>query len=435
MESYVIGLIGLAVLLALMLLGVPISFSFFLVGGVGIYLIGGLKALSLLATTPWAWSTDFTMMSIPLFVMMGYLMYQSGVGADLYEVCYNWFGHFPGGLAMATTLACACFAAVCGSSMATAAAMGAVSIPEMHKRNYKSTLIGGSVAAGGTLGILIPPSIPFIIYGLIVERPVGTLFIAGILPGILLTFLYILTIYIQVKKNPALAPLVPPFSWKERFISLRYFWGAALIFLLVMGGIYGGIFTPTEAAAIGCSGAFVLTIVRGRFNKSTIQQAILASVRTTSMIFLIFIGGTVFNAFIALSGMAREIATFFSTLPLPPLVILSFILFTYIPLGCLMDSLALLVLTTPIYLPIFNLFGFDLIWVGVLMVILIEIGLITPPMGLNLFVIKDVSASSKQISLREVYKGVVPFIMIDVVALAILVIFPGISLFLPRLMR
>jgi C4-dicarboxylate transporter DctM subunit len=216
---------------------------------------------------------------------------------------------------------------------------------------------------------------------------------------------------------------------------LRYFWGAALIFLLVMGGIYGGIFTPSEAAALGCSGAFILSILKRRLNKSMIIQTILSSVRTTSMIFLIFIGGTVFNVFVALSGMAREIAAFFGALPLPPIVILSFILFTYIPLGCLMDSLALLVLTTPIYLPIFNLFGFDLIWIGVLMVVLIEIGLITPPMGLNLFVIKDVAASSKQVSLGEIYKGVVPFILIDLVALAFLMFFPQISLFLPSLMR
>ena len=435
MESTLIGLIGLVLLLLMILIGIPISFSFFLIGGLGIYMIGGIKALSLMATVPWSWATNFTMMAIPLFVLMGFFTFHSGVSADLYETGYKWLGSLPGGLAMATSVACTGFAAVSGSSMATAAAMGAVAIPEMRKRKYKPSLIGGSIAAGGTAGIMIPPSIGFIVYGLIVEQPIGLLFIAGILPGLLVTVLYLGAIYVHVSRNPAIAPQAPPFSWRERIFSLKNIWGIAILISLVMGGIYGGIFTPTEAAAVGCSGAFILMLARRRLTKQTLRESVLSAVRVTSMLFLIFMGGMVFNVFIALSGLARVIGDVVGSLPLPPVAILGILLITYLPLGCLMDSLALIVLTVPLYIPIFETFGFNLIWIGVLLVRIIEIGLITPPMGLNLFVIKDVAASTGDIPLGEIYRGVVPFLIMDLLSLVILVLCPQISLFLPSTMR
>jgi len=333
---------------------------------------------------------------------------------------------------MATIAGCAGFAAICGSSIATTTTIGAVALPEMRSYKYAPTLSIGSIAAGGTMGILIPPSAGFILYGIINEESIGKLFMAGIFPGILLSLLFMLTIYLLVKRNPDLAPAAPKISWRESIGAVKHFWGVALLFLIVMGGIYSGIFTPTEAAAVGALCTFVIALIRGKLNKAALARVFLSMLGTTGMVFLILIGAIFFGYFLAASRLTIAMADLVVALPLPPLIILLTILFLFLILGCVMDPFAMLMIVVPILVPIIKNMGYDPIWFGVLTVIMMELGMITPPVGMNVFIMKGVAGD---VSMHVIFKGLFPFVLAMCVCVALIVIFPQIALFLPETMH
>ena len=333
---------------------------------------------------------------------------------------------------MAAIVGCAGFAAICGSSLATAATMGSVALPEMKKYRYDPSLATGSIAAGGTLGILIPPSIGFVIYGVLIEESIGKLLLAGILPGILLTFLYVLTIYVICKLKPERGPAGPRFTLKERIASLSGSWGMILLFILVMGGIYFGIFTPTEAAGVGAFGAFLITIFRRRMSLTTLVQCLLDSARITTMIFLIVIGANILTYFLSTSQLPMRLSEFLETQHLNRYVILCAILLLYTILGCIMDGFSMIILTIPVLFPLIRAFSFDTIWFGVLMVIVLEMGLITPPVGLNVFILKGVA---DDIPMNVIFRGIWPFLIACVMAIILIILFPQIATFIPYRMK
>lgn len=433
MSSEAIGILGIFVLFALLSLRIYIGVAMALVGFLGFAYLSGLSTgLSLFGMVPYSTGSAYTFSVIPLFVLMGQFAFHSGMSHDIYRSVYRWLGHLPGGLAMATIMGCAGFAAICGSSLATAATMGTVSLPEMKKYNYNESLATGSIAAGGTLGILIPPSIGFVIYGILTEESIGKLLLAGILPGLLLTGLYMLSIYLVCRFKPGMASPGPRATWKEKFLSLTGTWSMLLLFMLVMGGIYLGAFTPTEAAGVGASGALLIALVKGKMNLSVIHKALLESMRTTAMIFLILIGADIFTLFLGITKLPMQLADFIGGLALPKYVILGAILFLYVILGCVLDGIAMIVLTIPILFPVVESLGFDVIWFGVLMVIVLEMGLITPPVGLNVFVIKGVAPD---VPLAKIFRGVLPFLGASVLAIIVIMIFPQIALFIPTQMK
>ncbi len=428
-----IGILSLGLFFLLVALGMPIGFTFATVGFLGFALVRNLDAaLNLLAAVPYTWGSTYTMIVIPLFVLMGQFAFHSGISGDLYTAAYKWVGRRPGGLALATNLACTGFAACTGSSLASAATMGIIAIPEMKKFNYHPRLATGCVAAGGTLGILIPPSVIFIIYGVLTGTSIGKLFIAGILPGALLSLFFSGLIYGMCRRNPALGPRGPLFSWREKVASLRGVGGVLFLFVLVIGGIYGGIFTPTEAGATGALGGFLILLLRGRMTVGVLISSLRDTVRTTAMIFMILIGAQIFNGFLALSGIPVIIARWIGTLSVPPHAILSVILALYIPLGMIMDALPMILLTLPTIFPIITRLGFDPVYFGVLVCVMCELANISPPMGMNLYIIRGVA---KDVRLEEIIMGAFPFMIVMLICVAILVPFPQISLFLPGLMK
>jgi tripartite ATP-independent transporter DctM subunit len=433
LEPAIVGIICLLLFFLLVFLGMPIGFSFAIVGFLGFIVIRNLnQALGLLGLIPYSWCSGYMLVVIPLFVLMGQFAFHSGISGDLYSTGYKWVGRQPGGLALATQLACTGFAACSGSSLASAATMGVVSLPEMKKYNYSPRLATASVAAGGTLGILIPPSIIFIVYGLMTETSIGKLFIAGIIPGLILSSLFLVLIYVMCRRNPQLGPCGPHFSWNAKFRSLWKTWGMLALFLLVIGGIYFGIFTPTEAGAIGAFGAFLITIIRRRMTRKILLTTLKGTVQTTAMIFMIVIGAQIFNSFLALSGVPAMIAEWIAALPLPRYAILVAILLLYIPLGMVMDALPMILLTLPTLFPVVVDLGFDPILFGVLVVLMSELANISPPMGMNLYIVKGVA---KEVPIEQIILGVVPFAIVMLAFIAILIAFPQISLFLPGLMR
>ncbi|MFC1910481.1 TRAP transporter large permease, partial [Chloroflexota bacterium] len=388
------------------------------------------SAFSKLAQTAYSMSSSYLLAVIPLYMLMGEFAYNAGVTHDAYRVIYKWAGHLPGGLAMATIGGSAGFAAVCGSSSAAAVTMMSMAYPEMTKRNYASSLSLGSVAAGGTLGILISPSGAFVLYGLVTEQSIGKLFLSGIFPGILLTIVFMISIFIECKINPRLAPPGPASSWGEKFDSLRGIWSVSILFAVVMGGIYLGVFTVTEAAGVGVIIAFFLVIIRRRLTRRTIASAFMNTIRTTGMIFTIIVGAMLFNYFLVLSGLTIATANFITSLTLPPIGILCAILFLFVIFGCIMDSWAMLLILVPILYPVVLALDFDPIWFGCLTVIMVEFGLLTPPVGINVFI---VAGMAKGVSIYSIYRGIVPFILSQVICVAILIAFPQIVLFLPYL--
>ena len=433
MDPAIVGIMCLLLFFILVFLGMPIGFSFAIVGFLGFIAIRNLnQALSLLGMIPYSWCSSYMLVVIPLFVLMGQFAFHSGISGDLYATGYKWVGKQPGGLALATQLACTGFAACSGSSLASAATMGVVSLPEMKKYNYSPRLATACVAAGGTLGILIPPSIIFIIYGLITETSIGKLFIAGILPGLLLSVLFLVLIYVMCRRNPKLGPGGPHFSWKERLSSLWGVWGMLALFFLVIGGIYFGIFTPTEAGAIGASGALLITIIRRKLTWNVLITTLRSTVQTTAMIFMIVIGAQIFNSFLALSGVPAMIADWLANLPMPRYAVLSAILLIYVPLGMVMDALPMILLTLPTLFPVVVGLGFDPVLFGVLVVLMCELANISPPMGMNLYIVKGVA---KEVPIEQIILGIVPFAILMIAFIAVLIIFPQISLFLPGLMR
>ncbi len=432
MTPEMIGVLGIVALFALLALRMYIGMGMALLGFLGLcYVVGVPAGTSILGITPMAEGSSYTLSVIPLFVLMGQFAFVSGVSRDIYDTAYAWMGHYRGGLAMATILACCGFAAICGSSLATGATMAMVSIPEMNKYKYDPRLSTGCIAAGGTLGILIPPSIGFVIYGILTEQSIGKLFMAGFVPGIMLGSLFIAAIYLQCKVNRDLGPCGPAVTWKAKIRSLQGTWGMLVLFMIVMGGIYLGVFTPTEAAGVGAFGAMLFALWRRKLNLASLTQVLMDTGKTTAMIFLIIIGANIFSAFLGLTKLPMGLADFVAGLALPRIVILAVVIAIYVALGCVMDCYAIMILTIPILFPVIQALQFDPIWFGVLMVIVLEVGLITPPVGLNVFVIKG---AAPDVPLTTIFQGIWPFLLAAIAAIVILTIFPQIATFLPNMM-
>lgn len=431
MSPELVGIIGIVILIILLLFRVTIGLAMALVGFLGFAYISGFKpALGILATQPYSVVANYTISVIPLFLLMGSIAANTGMGTDLYKTAYKWLGQLKGGLAMATIGACSLFAAICGSSIATSVAIGKVALPEMKKYGYDSALATGSVAAGGTLGILIPPSLGFILYAILTEQSVGLLFIAGILPGILLTLLFITQIGIQVTWKASLGPTGPKTSFLEKIVSLKSTYAMVALFLFVMGGIYFGFFTPTEAGALGVFGAVVISIIRRKLTFKNSGQSLLQTSISTAMVLLMLVGAMIFMRFLAVSKLPFMLATFVTELAVPPIVILSLIVLIYIILGMFLDIISSMILTVPIIFPAIIAMGFDPIWFGVIVVLCMELGMITPPVGLNVFALAAVT----DVPLTTVFRGTLPFALTLMIGIILVIIFPQIALFLPRLM-
>jgi C4-dicarboxylate transporter, DctM subunit len=431
MSPEVVGLVGLVLLVVLLFMRVWVGTVMAVIGFLGFAYITTFKsALIIIGAVPFSTISNETVASVPLFILMGVIVSNTGVATDLYHTAYKWLGQARGGLAMSTVLACGGFAAISGSSQATVATMGKVALPEMKKYDYDPKLATGAVAAGGTIGILIPPSMGFILYGILTEESIGKLFMAGIIPGLLEVLFYIGVIYILCRRNPKLGPAGPKTSFKEKVSSLRYTWAVLALFLLVMGGIYGGWFTPTEAGAVGAFGAIVISAIAGKFTRKNFLASILEAAQTTAMMVLLLASAFIFMKFMAVSRLPNLMANYIGGLPFPPIVILMLIVLLYILLGMFLDGPSAIVLTLPVLYPVVLALGFDAIWYGVIMVRVIEIGLITPPMGLNVFILAGVTNSP----LGLIFRGIVPFFIADIFHLALLIAFPIISLFLPGLM-
>jgi C4-dicarboxylate transporter DctM subunit len=423
----IICLIGLAAFFLLMSQGMPIAFAFAMIGCVGIILLKGLgPGLAVIGSAPYTWSTMGSLLPVPLFMLMGQFMYHSGFSTELYAAAHKWIGRRPGGLALATTLASTGFAACSGASLAGAATMGAVAYPEMEAFNYHPRLSTGCITAGGSLSCLIPPSAAFIIYGVLTETSIGKLFIAGILPGLLLAGLYLTVIFIMCKRNPTLGPPAPSYPLRERLASLKGILGVLVLFLFVIGGLFVGVFTPSEAGAMGAFGAFVIMVIRRRLTISTLVMALRDSITTTCFVLTITIGAMVFSHFLALGGFSTLFREWVTALPVSRHIILIGILLMYIPLGMFMDGLAMLFLTLPIVFPIVNNLGFDPIWFGIILTLIVEMALITPPVGMNSYVVHGVT----KVPLEEVFRGIVPFFLMMLACLALLYAFPQIALVL-----
>lgn len=433
LPAFTLGLAAVLLLLLFLAGGLPIAFSMGIVGLIGFCCFGGPQAgLSQLEMVPFGVGSEYILSVVPLFLLMGQFSYTSGLSQDLYDTSYTWLGHLPGGLAMATVAGCAAFAAISGSSVATAVTIGAVALPAMRSYRYSPTLALGSIAAGGTIGILIPPSIVFILYGILTEQSIGKLFMAGLLPGVLSVILYMLTIAVQVKLNPSLGPPGPKTTLPEKVRSLRKTWGMLLLFALVLGGIYFGFFTPTEAGAVGACGALILALAKKKLTWRSLWTSLMETGRTTSTLVMIFVGAMLFNYFLALTNLPLELASIIVENSISRYATLFAILGVYLLLGSIMDPGSMIILTIPIFFPIIQTLGFDPIWFGVLVVVLAEIGCITPPVGINVFAVKGVDPG---VSLATVFRGVLPFWAADMLRLALLVLFPQISLFLPSLLN
>lgn len=432
MSNLAIALIGVAILLILLIMGMNIGICMMAVGFFGYWYVRNLDAaLTLFKNIPFTQATTYSFSVIPLFVLMGNLCYYSGMSSDLYDCAHKWLGGMKGGLAAATVAACACFSAICGSTAATAATMGVVALPEMREHGYDDGLSCGSIAAGGTLGILIPPSTGFIIYGIVSGASIGGLFAAGILPGIILALCYIAAIAIVVHIHPERAPGKMHFTMKEKLISLKG--GAAMIilFVIAIGGIFCGWFTANEAAAVGATAALIYLIARRRFTWKIFFDCLRDTVKTSGMIFLILIGAYIFGAFLSITQLPTILANFVNGLNVSRYVILAVIIVIYAVMGCLMDSLAMVMLTVPIFLPIMQTLGFNDIWYGVLMIMVMEMGLITPPVGMNVYIVAGVA---KDVPLQKIFAGVAPMVLGMLVAVVINCAFPQIALFLPSLL-
>ncbi len=428
------GIIVMVLLFIALAFGIHIGVALGLGGILGMYLaIGPDAALGQLATVPFSTTNSFTLAVIPLFILMGALATQARLTADLYRAAYNWLGRLSGGLAMATTLASAAFGAACGSTVVNAAVFTRMALPEMTRFGYDKRLSAGCIAASGTLASLIPPSILMVVYAVITEQSVGALLIAGLLPGILSAATYMVGIYIRARRNPAIAP-VPDIeiSWAERWRSLYGIWGVMFLFLLVIGGIYSGLFTPTYAGAIGAFGAFVIVIVKRRLDRKTLIETFKDAGITTSVIFIIVVGGILFARFLTYTGLVTTISGELLALDLDPYIYLLAFALIYIVLGMFIDPIAIMVMTLPVMFPIMTGVGFNPIWLGVISIKLAEISLITPPVGLNVYVVR--SASPIPLSLEDVFAGVLPFLLLDVITLGLLILFPEIVLILPELM-
>lgn len=437
MSSLEIGIWSFPILIILIFIRIPIGLSMLITGFVGTFLIGDNWAPILAKFKNETYSTfsSYSLTIIPLFLLMGQFARLGGMSQALFKAAETWMGHKKGGVAMAAIGACAGFGAICGSSLATAATMGQVALPELKRYGYSGKLATGALAAGGTLGILIPPSFVLVIFAILTEQNIAKLFVAAFIPGILAAVGYIIAISIYVRIYPESAGSRERAPYSERFKALLQVWPVLVIFLIVVGGIYMGIFTPTEGAAVGAAGTGILAFVNGGLTKTTLMDSILETAIATGMIFFIVFGASIYNGFLALSQVPQEVADWVVMLGLNPWMILTLILLIYVVLGCVMDSLSMILLTIPIFFPIVSVLDFGLapdefaIWFGILVLIVVEVGLITPPVGMNLFVINSMAKDTK---LSDTFRGILPFITSDLIRTVILVMFPSITLFLMR---
>ncbi|MGF7159278.1 tripartite ATP-independent transporter DctM subunit [Rhodoligotrophos appendicifer] len=424
--------LGFLAAFAIIFSGIPIAIALALVGFLGFAALNGVTpALSMIALAAKDSTMSYSLSVIPLFILMGNFIAGAGISGDLYRAAQVFIGRRRGGLAMATILSCGGFAAVCGSSVATAVTMAKVSLPSMRKYGYSDGLATASVAAGGTLGILIPPSVLLVIYGIITESHIGKLFAAGIIPGLLGIFGYLMAVQWTAWRDPSAAPPGAIADRAEKIDAVRSVWPVVLLFGLVIGGIYGGWFTATEAAGIGASGGFFFALLRGRLSLATLYEILLDTVQTTAVMFALLLGAMMFGEFINYTGAHEGLLQVVEAKGLPPALVITFIIIIYLVLGCLLESISMMLLTVPLFFPIITGLGYDPIWFGIMVVVLVEIGLITPPIGVNLFVIKAVS---KDVSMMTIIRGIIPFIVADLFRILILALVPAISLWLPNLL-
>ena len=431
MSPEITGLVGIALLLFFFLLGMPVAFAMAFVGVVGFaYLAGFEPALTILAQDIYDSFSSYSLSVIPMFILMGSFAFASGISERLYKTTHAWVGHFRGGLTIATVLACSGFAAICGSTAATAATMGKIALPEMKKYGYDDTLATGTVAAAGTLGILIPPSTVLIVYGIMTEESIGKLFVAGLLPGAILSLFFVATVAILCWRNPQLGPPAEPTTWKVKIKAAGGIIEAVILFLLTIGGLFLGWFSPTQAGAIGAGGALLIGLVRRKISWQGFLEAGKDGLRTGCMVLFIITGAVVFGHFMAVSSIPFLLADWVGNLPLHPMAIMGVIIFIYFIGGFFMDSMALIVVTVPIFFPLVQKLGFDPIWFGVIIVLVAEMGVITPPVGVNVFVIKGIAPD---IPLNKIFRGIMPFLVALILLTIIITFVPQIATFLPSL--
>ncbi len=427
------ALLGFVAIFALALLRMPLAFSMGLVGIAGIGLTRGWEpALASTAQVVYETGYAYTLSVIPLFILMGNFVARAGLAHELFAAAYAFIGHFRGGLAHATVAACAGFGAICGSSIATAATMSKVAYPSMKKLGYSDSLSTGVMAAGGTLGIMIPPSTIMVIYGIITETNIGKLFAAGVIPGVLTALLMMAAIVYMTSKDPEHAPAGKRSTWPERWAALRGIWGVVLLVFVVLGGIYGGLFTATEGAGFGAAGAFLFALARRRLTWAILYQVLVESARTTAMLFTLLIAATIFANFVNFTTMPGDLKEWITHLGLSPVMIITAMMLIYVVLGTVMEELTMVLLTIPLFFPIVTSLGFDPVWFGVLIVMIVQIGLISPPVGMNLFVL---NALLPNVGLGKIFRGCWPFVLVMIFVLGLLIAFPQLSLWLPSLMK
>ena len=434
MSTDAVAILGFVVLFVLMILRVPVGMAMGLVGVSGFgYLVGLTPALKLVGQTSMRTVTDYTFGVIPMFLLMGTFVSHSGMSRDLFRAANGFVGHLRGGLGIATVAACGGFAAICGSSVATAATFSAVAYPEMRRFGYPQSFAAGVIAAGGTLGAMLPPSTVLAVYGIITEQDIGKLFMAGIIPGLLAMTMYMITIALIGYLRPGFLPKGTQTSWRASFAALRDIWAPVLLFIFVIGGLYGlpylPRFTPTEAGGVGATGAFLIGVLTGRLDKEKILASLLQATRTAAAVFTVLIGALIFGYFLTVTQTPQKVTEFLTGLGFGSYGVLAVIMVMYLVLGCLMDAMAMIILTVPIIFPVVSQLGFDPIWFGVIIVMTVELGLIHPPVGMNVFVIKSVV---KDVSFTTIFKGVIPFVLTDIIRLIILIAFPLLATWLPQ---
>jgi hypothetical protein len=432
LSNDVVAILGFITLFILMLMRVPVGMAMGLVGVVGYSFIAGAgPALKLVGQTSMRTVTDYTFGVIPMFMLMGAFVSVSGVSKELFKAANAFIGHLRGGLGVATILACGGFAAICGSSVATAATFSAVAYPEMRRFGYPQSFSSGVIAAGGTLGAMLPPSTVLAVYAILTQQDIGKLFMAGVVPGLLAMAMYVLTIVLIVMIRPDWLPKHEAEKSGAMLEGLKNVWAPLTLFIFVIGGLYGGFFTPTEAGGVGATGAFLLGVLRGKLDKAGIKEALLSATRTAAAVFTVLIGALIFGYFLTITQTPQRLTELLTGLGLGKYGVLALIMLMYLVLGCLMDAMAMIILTVPIIFPVVVQLGFDPIWFGVIIVMTVELGLIHPPVGMNVFVIKSVI---KDVSFLTIFKGVLPFVVTDLLRLLILIMFPMIALWLPSKM-
>jgi len=433
MDPMVVGALGTVLLVVLLGMGMPIAFLMMLVGFLGIWKLSALgAALPVIAQTVYGVASHYPFTIIPLFIIMGGLASAAGITRELYVTFDKWFRRLPGGLGVATIAACAGFAAVSGSSVAASATMGNLALPEMRRFGYAPRLATGVVAAGGTLSFLLPPSLGFVVYGMLTEQSIGKLFVSGLLPGLLLSAAYAIVVIGWVKINPSIAPSLPErVPLKEKLAALRGIRETALVFCVVMGGIYFGFINPTEAGAVGAFALFVIVLAKRRLTGQAIVSCLLEATRITVMVLFLVAGATVFSYFLALSTIPTQVSVWIAGLAVSRYVVLAIIIIIYFFLGCFLDSISMMVLTLPVVFPVIESLNFHPVWFGVVAVLMMEAGLITPPVGLNVYTLAGIA---KDVPMAEIFKGATPFLLAIILTVIVLTIFPNIVLFLPSLM-